>query len=72
MRTGATENAGQRLTKDAVSPTKDVTAAAGWLRLIAIPIITVTEVSAIMSNGKEADKRGLVTVVLSPGVHLLR
>jgi hypothetical protein len=55
IRAGAAENAGHRLTKDAVIPANDMTAATRWLRLIAIPIITATEVTVSMSNGNEAD-----------------
>jgi len=42
-----------------VNPANVMIAAARWLRLIAIAIMTTTEVSAVISNGKEAVRTGL-------------
>jgi hypothetical protein len=53
MRVGPAENAGHRLMNDVVIPANDMTAATRWLRFIAIPIITASEVTASMSNGNE-------------------
>jgi hypothetical protein len=55
IRTGPAEDAGQRLTNDAASPAIDRIAAARWLLLIAIPVMTATEVTVRIRSGREAD-----------------
>src|SRR5947208_11072305 len=67
MRAGAAGNASHRLTNDAASPANDIVAAARWLRLIAIPIITATEVRVSITSGREADMVELLIAAYAGG-----